>query len=111
MKKLLTNILIGCSLALAGAALAQQPVEQQSPAKGKRAPEKKHATEAKPGPNAAKPQEKPAKQSRAIKERGVKLQRAGNLRPLPRGDRMFPSNRPAHRSPAPSSRLRSAEKE
>jgi len=38
MKKL-TSLLIGCSLALAGAALAQQPVEQQSPSKGKRAPE------------------------------------------------------------------------
>jgi Putative peptidoglycan binding domain len=68
MKKV-TSLLIGCSLALAGAALAQQPVEQQSPAKGKRAPEKKHATEAKPGPNAAKPQEKPAKQPGAMKGR------------------------------------------
>ncbi len=45
MKKL-TSLLIGCSLALAGAALAQQPVEQQSPSKGKRAPEKAHATQA-----------------------------------------------------------------
>ena len=71
MKKLLTSLLIGCSLALAGAALAQQPVEQQSPSKGKRAPEKAHATEAKPGPNAAKPQERPAKQPGAMKERGA----------------------------------------
>jgi hypothetical protein len=54
MKKL-TSLLIGCSLALAGAALAQQPVEQQSPSKGKRAPEKAHATQAQPEPNAAKP--------------------------------------------------------
>ena len=47
MKKL-TSLLIGCSLALAGAALAQQPVEQQSPSKGKHAPEKAHATQAQP---------------------------------------------------------------
>ena len=51
MKKL-TSLLIGCSLALAGAALAQQPVEQQSPAKGKHAPEKAHATQAQPKPKA-----------------------------------------------------------
>jgi hypothetical protein len=76
MKKL-TSLLIGCSLALAGAALAQQPVEQQSPAKGKRAPEKAHATEAKPGVNPAKPQERPAKQTGAIKERaGANAQKA-----------------------------------
>ena len=61
MKKL-TSLLIGCSLALAGAALAQQPVEQQSPAKGKHAPEKAHATQAQPKPNAAKPQAPPATQ-------------------------------------------------
>jgi hypothetical protein len=51
MKKL-TSLLIGCSLALAGAALAQQPVEQQSPAKGKHAPEKAHATQPQPKPQA-----------------------------------------------------------
>jgi hypothetical protein len=76
MKKL-TSLLIACSLALAGAALAQQPVEQQSPAKGKRPPEKARATEAKPGPNAAKPQERPAKQPGAMKERaGANAQKA-----------------------------------
>src|SRR5438067_11681664 len=48
MKKL-SSLLIGCSLALAGAVWAQQPAEQQSPSKGKRAPEKTHAAEAKPG--------------------------------------------------------------
>jgi hypothetical protein len=41
MKKL-TSLLIGCSLTLAGAALAQQPVEQQSPSK------KAHATQTQP---------------------------------------------------------------
>src|SRR5437764_8668562 len=54
MKKL-TSLLIGCSLALAGAALAQQPVEQQSPSKGKHAPEKAHPAQGQPQPNAAKP--------------------------------------------------------
>src|SRR6267154_2117006 len=68
MKKLI-GLLIGCSLALAGAALAQQPVEQQSPSKGKRPPEKAHTTQAQPGANAAKPQERPAKQTGAMKER------------------------------------------
>jgi hypothetical protein len=70
MKKL-TSLLIGCSLALAGAALAQQPVEQQSPSKGKRAPEKAHATQAQPGGNAAKSQAPPATHQGAMKERGV----------------------------------------
>src|SRR6058998_163346 len=71
MKKL-TSLLIGCSLALAGAALAQQPVEQQSPSKGKRPPEKTHAaTQAQPGANAVKPQERPAKQTGAMKEQGA----------------------------------------
>src|SRR5207253_2038523 len=68
MKKL-TSLLISCSLALAGAALAKQPVEQQSPSKGKRAPEKARATQAQqPKPNAAKPETPPAKQHGAIKE-------------------------------------------
>jgi len=66
MKKL-TSLLIVCSLALAGAALAQQPVEQESPSKKKG---KTPATEAKPGARAAKPQERPAKQTGAMKERG-----------------------------------------
>jgi hypothetical protein len=71
MKKL-TSLLIGCSLALAGAALAQQPVEQQSPSKGKRPPEKTHAaTQVQPGANAVKPQERPAKQTGAMKEHGT----------------------------------------
>jgi len=71
MKKL-TSLLIGCSLALAGAALAQQPVEQQSPSKGKRAPEKTHAaTQGQPGANAVKPEGRPGKQTGAMKEQGA----------------------------------------
>ena len=80
MKKL-TSLLIGCSLALAGAALAQQPVEQQSPSKGKHPPEKAHATQAQPGANAAKPQERPAKQTGAMKERGPTNERGATNQP------------------------------
>src|SRR5881409_111082 len=71
MKKL-TSLLIGCSLALAGAALAQQPVEQQSPSKGKRAPEKARTTEAQqPKGKPAKPETPAAKQPGAMTERGA----------------------------------------
>ncbi|HEY4273595.1 MAG TPA: peptidoglycan-binding protein [Candidatus Udaeobacter sp.] len=80
MKKL-TSLLIGCSLALAGAALAQQPVEQQSPSKGKRAPEKTHATQAQPGTNVAKPQQRPSRQTGAMKERGATNERATTNQP------------------------------
>jgi hypothetical protein len=68
MKKF-TSLLIGCSLALAGAAMAQQPNEQPTP-KGKGAG-KTHAAQAQPGANAAKPQERPAKQTGAVKEHGA----------------------------------------
>ena len=67
MKKF-TSLLIGCSLALAGAAMAQQPDEQQTPKK-KQGPEKTHAAEAKPGANAAKPEATVAKQRGASNER------------------------------------------
>jgi hypothetical protein len=71
MKKL-TSLLIGCSLALAGAALAQQPVEQQSPPKNKHAAEKTHPAEAHPNVNAAKPQAPGATQQHgAMKEHGA----------------------------------------
>ncbi len=73
MKKLI-SLSIGCSLALAGAALAQQPVEQQSPSKNKHAPEKSHATQAQPKPNAAQPQAPAATQHEqhgAMKEQGA----------------------------------------
>src|SRR5256885_16708393 len=71
MKKL-TSLLIGFSLAWAGAALAQQPVEQQSPSKGKHAPEKAHATQGRPNVNAAKPQAPTAtRQDGGMKEHGT----------------------------------------
>jgi putative peptidoglycan binding protein len=74
MKKLI-SLLIGCSLGLAGAALAQQPVEQQPPSKGKQAPQKAHATQAQPGSNVAKPEQRPAQQTGAMKERGATKER------------------------------------
>jgi hypothetical protein len=73
MKKL-SILLIACSLALAGAALAQQPVEQESPSKGKRAPEKARAPQAQPKPNAAKPEASAPKQRGATKQQGVTSQ-------------------------------------
>ena len=80
MKKL-SSLLIGCSLALAGAALAQQPVEEQSPSKGKRAPEKAHATQAQPGANVAKPQGMAAPQTGPMKGRGAPNERAAMNQP------------------------------
>jgi hypothetical protein len=96
MKKL-TSLLIGCSLALAGAALAQQPVEQQSPSKGKRAPEKAHATQAQPGRNAPKPQERPAQQTGAMKGRGATNERsATNLPGADRSQKTHAGHEPAN---------------
>jgi hypothetical protein len=58
MKKF-TSLLIGCSLALAGAAMAQQPDEQSSPKNKKQGAEKAHKAEAKPGAKAVKPEAAP----------------------------------------------------
>ena len=60
MKKF-TSLLIACSLALAGAALAQPPEEQPTPKGKKQGAEKTHAAEAKPGANAPKPEATAAK--------------------------------------------------
>jgi Putative peptidoglycan binding domain len=96
MKKL-TSLLIGCSLALAGAALAQQPVEQQSPSKGKRAPEKAPPTQAQPGAKAAKPQERPAQQTGAMKGRGATNERsATNLPGADRSQKTHAGHEPAN---------------
>ena len=65
MKKF-TSLLIGCSLALAGAAMAQQPDQQQTPKK-KQAAEKTHAAQTQPGA----PQERPGKQTGTMKEHGA----------------------------------------
>jgi hypothetical protein len=58
-------------------ALAQQPVEQQSPSKNKHAPEKAHPAEAPPNVNAAQPHAPaPTQQHGAMKEHGVTHQPA-----------------------------------
>ena len=73
--KTVTSLLIGCSLALAGAAMAQEPGAQQSPSKGKRAPEKTHAAQPQPRANPAKPQERP-NQTGATKQRNATNERS-----------------------------------
>ncbi len=72
--KRITSLLVGCSLALTGAALAQQPVEHQSPSKGKRAPERAQTTEAHPV-HAGKPQQRPAKQT-AVRQHSATNERS-----------------------------------
>jgi hypothetical protein len=62
--KTFTSLLIGLSLALAGAAMAQQPEEtpKEKPAAAEKTPAAKtHATQAKPAANAAQSQETTAK--------------------------------------------------
>src|SRR5437870_436054 len=66
-----TSLLIGCSLALAGAAWAQQPDQQSTPTKKKQAAEKTHTAQATPGANAAKPEATVAKQRGATNEPGA----------------------------------------
>jgi putative peptidoglycan binding protein len=69
MKKF-TSLLIGCSLMLAGAVMAQQPDEQSSEKnKKQQAQEKAHEARGKPGPNANVA--KPEKGNAAMKRRGA----------------------------------------
>ena len=74
MKKF-TSLLIGVSLALAGAAFAQQPEEQASPKKEKPAAEKTQPAEPKTpktrGANLASPEATASKQTGAMKEPGA----------------------------------------
>jgi hypothetical protein len=73
MKKF-TSLLIGCALALAGAALAQQPTEQQSPTRQQtQAPGKTHKGKANRGQNAANPEA-----TGMTKQHGMKHERAGS---------------------------------
>src|SRR5437764_3567491 len=113
MKKL-TSLLISCSLALAGAALAQQPVEQQSPSKGKRAPEKARAPQAQPRPNAAKAETPAAKQHGGMKgppaanqpgatrERGAANQRGAVNEPGAGKGRKTPATQGSANTPKPN---------
>src|ERR1700746_1755802 len=65
MKKF-TSLLIGCSLALAGAAMAQQPDQQQTPRK-KQAAETTHPDQAQPGAT----QQRPRRQTGAMNQPGA----------------------------------------
>src|ERR1700736_154410 len=84
MKKF-TSLLTSCCLALAGAAFAQQPEEQQTP-KGKQGAEKTHGAEAKPGANAAKPE------ATAAKQRGARNQRGASTEQSPQGTPATPKS-------------------
>jgi Putative peptidoglycan binding domain len=65
--KTFTSLLIGCSLALAGVAMAQQPNEEESPGKKKKqGAEQTQPAQAKPGANAPRPHET------AVKEHGAR---------------------------------------
>jgi hypothetical protein len=78
--KNLTSLLIGCSLALAGAALAQQPNEQPTP-KNKQGTGKTHTAQATTGANAAKPEATAAKQHGARNERATPKGQKGEATP------------------------------
>jgi len=79
--KRFTSLLIGCSLALAGVAMAQQPEQQTSPTKKKPGAEKTQAPERQPGANAPKAQERPSRQPGAVRERGATNQRGATNEP------------------------------
>jgi hypothetical protein len=83
MKKIIT-LLAGCSLALAGAVIAQQPEQQESPAKKGTGKEKtEHATgagETKTGRNATNA-EKPTTAETGAKQHGAKAERAAKSEP------------------------------
>src|SRR5438874_6542880 len=65
--KRFTSLLIGCSLALAGVAMAQQPNEEASPGKKKKqGTEQTQPAQAKPGATAAKPH------ATAVREHGAR---------------------------------------
>jgi hypothetical protein len=83
MKTIIT-LLAGCSLALAGAVIAQQPEQQESPAKKGAGKEKtEHATgagETKTGRNATNA-EKPTTAETGAKQHGAKAERAAKSEP------------------------------
>jgi hypothetical protein len=81
MKKFI-SLLIGGSLALAGAGMAQEP--EQSPTK-KRAPEKTHAAQPKPAAHAANPEATVAKPGGAKTERVPSTAHKAEMPPKPEG--------------------------
>jgi hypothetical protein len=70
--KRFTSLLIGCSMALAGVAMAQQPNEEASPGKKKKeGAEQTQPAQAKPGANAARPHETAVREHGAANEPGA----------------------------------------
>src|ERR1700745_2280985 len=67
--KRFTSLLIGCSMALAGVAMAQQPNGEASPGKKKKqGAEQTHAAQPKPNPNVARPHATPVRAHGAANE-------------------------------------------
>ena len=67
--KTFTSLLIGCSLALAGVAMAQQPNEESSPAKKKKqGAEQTQPAQPKPNANVARPHATPVREHGAANE-------------------------------------------
>src|SRR6185437_6960497 len=70
--KRFTSLLIGCSMALAGVAIAQQPKEEASPGKKKQqGAEHTQAAHQQPNANAARPHATPVREHAATKEPGT----------------------------------------
>jgi len=96
--KRFTSLLIGCSLALAGVAMAQQPNEEASPGKKKKqGAEQTQPAQAKPGANAAKPQQTAAKERGSHNERGAQNEQgaAANERAAGKGRKGQPKSETA----------------
>src|SRR6266850_6745293 len=67
--KRFTSLLIGCSMAIAGVAMAQQPNEEASPGKKKKqGAEQTQASQPKPNANVAKPHATPVREHGAANE-------------------------------------------
>jgi hypothetical protein len=95
--KTFTSLLIGCSLALAGVAMAQQPNEEASPGKKKKqGAEQTQPAQAKPGANAAKPQQTAAKERGPHNQRGAQNEQgAANERAVSKGHKGQPKSETA----------------
>lgn len=109
MKKL-TNLLIVCSLALAGAVMAQEPTPEESQAPGKK-PEKKAPAEVKPkGPQAPKTEapktEAPKTEAPAMKEAPAKelpsTTKPEKAEKPEKPDKKAPPTKPAPETKAPA---------
>src|SRR5258708_5770072 len=123
--KRFTSLLIGCSMALAGVAMAQQPNEEASPGKKKKqGAEQTQAAQPKPNANVARPHATPVREhgaanepvtgkgrkahqeSATAQESNVSGQPAGSA--TPGGERHNKGTHAAKTSPAPAAAAASA---